>query len=92
MGQAIFCPVLCSTLLAICESGKCTVVKVKTSGAKVVNVSSTGHRAGTMDFDNLVFEGSKGYGRHRAYSRSKLANLMFTYKLQLGRTPKVVPV
>jgi NAD(P)-dependent dehydrogenase (short-subunit alcohol dehydrogenase family) len=55
---------------------------VKTPGARVVNVSSTGHRAGTMDFDNLMFEGGNGYGRHRAYGRSKLANLLFTYELQ----------
>lgn len=55
---------------------------VKTPGARVVNVSSTGHRAGRMDFDNLMFEGGKGYGRHWAYGRSKLANLLFTYELQ----------
>jgi NAD(P)-dependent dehydrogenase (short-subunit alcohol dehydrogenase family) len=55
---------------------------VKTPGARVVNVSSTGHRAGTMDFDNLMFDGGNGYGRHRAYGRSKLANLLFTYELQ----------
>jgi NAD(P)-dependent dehydrogenase (short-subunit alcohol dehydrogenase family) len=53
-----------------------------TPGARVVNVSSTGHRSGTMDFDNLMFEGGNGYGRHRAYGRSKLANLLFTYELQ----------
>ena len=55
---------------------------VNTSGARVVNVSSVGHRSGTMDFDNLMFEGGEGYGRHRAYGRSKLANLLFTYELQ----------
>jgi NAD(P)-dependent dehydrogenase (short-subunit alcohol dehydrogenase family) len=55
---------------------------VKTPSARVVNVSSTGHRAGTMDFDNLMFEGGNGYGRNRAYGRSKLANLLFTYELQ----------
>ena len=54
----------------------------KTPDARVVNVSSVGHRSGTMDFDNLMFEGGKGYGRHRAYGRSKLANLLFTYELQ----------
>jgi NAD(P)-dependent dehydrogenase (short-subunit alcohol dehydrogenase family) len=55
---------------------------LKTPDARVVNVSSVGHRSGTMDFDNLMFEGGKGYGRHRAYGRSKLANLLFTYELQ----------
>jgi NAD(P)-dependent dehydrogenase (short-subunit alcohol dehydrogenase family) len=53
-----------------------------TPDARVVNVSSVGHRSGTMDFDNLMFEDGQGYGRHRAYGRSKLANLLFTYELQ----------
>jgi NAD(P)-dependent dehydrogenase (short-subunit alcohol dehydrogenase family) len=55
---------------------------LKTPDARIVNVSSVGHRSGTMDFDNLMFEGGKEYGRHRAYGRSKLANLLFTYELQ----------
>jgi NAD(P)-dependent dehydrogenase (short-subunit alcohol dehydrogenase family) len=54
----------------------------KTPGSRVVNVSSTGHRAGVMDFENLMFENGEGYSRHGAYGRSKLANLLFTYELQ----------
>jgi NAD(P)-dependent dehydrogenase (short-subunit alcohol dehydrogenase family) len=57
-------------------------VLVTTPSARVVNVSSVGHRSGVMDFDNLMFEDGTGYGRHRAYGRSKLANLLFTYELQ----------
>lgn len=53
-----------------------------TPGSRVVNVSSVGHRMGNMDFDNLMYEGGKGYIRQRAYGRSKLANLLFTYELQ----------
>ena len=53
-----------------------------TPNARVVNVSSIGHRDGVMDFDNLLFEDGKDYSPHGAYSRSKLANLMFTYELQ----------
>lgn len=53
-----------------------------TPGARVVNVSSAGHRMGRMDFDNLLFEGGKGYTPTGAYGRSKLANLLFTYELQ----------
>jgi NAD(P)-dependent dehydrogenase (short-subunit alcohol dehydrogenase family) len=53
----------------------------KTDGARVVIVSSIGHRMGTMDFENFMFEGGKGYSRTRAYGRSKLANLMFSYEL-----------
>ena len=34
-----------------------------TPGARVVNVSSVGHRNGVMDFDNLMFEGGNGYSR-----------------------------
>ncbi len=55
---------------------------LKTPGARVVNVSSTGHRFGTMDFDNLMYEGGEGYSPFGAYGRSKLANLLFTYELQ----------
>jgi NAD(P)-dependent dehydrogenase (short-subunit alcohol dehydrogenase family) len=55
---------------------------LETPDARVVNVSSTGHRTGTMDFDNLMFEDGKGYNRQLAYGRSKLANLLFTYELQ----------
>jgi len=47
--------------------------------ARVVNVASVGHRAGTMDFDDLGFE--KGYFIIRAYNRSKLGNVLFTREL-----------
>jgi NAD(P)-dependent dehydrogenase (short-subunit alcohol dehydrogenase family) len=53
-----------------------------TPGARVVNVSSGGHRFGTMDFDDLMFEGGEGYSGRVVYGRSKLANLLFTYELQ----------
>lgn len=47
--------------------------------ARVVNVSSIGHRQGTLDFDDIGFE--RGYGIMKAYSRSKLANVLFTTEL-----------
>lgn len=47
--------------------------------ARVVNVSSTGHYRGTMDFDDLGFE--RGYQIMRAYTRSKLGNVLFTNEL-----------
>lgn len=53
----------------------------KTEGARVVLVSSIGHRLGRMDFDNFLYEGGKGYSRAGAYGRSKLANLLYTYEL-----------
>lgn len=35
-----------------------------------------------MDFRNLMFESKGSYSPMRAYARSKLANLLFTYELQ----------
>lgn len=53
---------------------------VSTPKARVVTVSSLGHRRGKIDFNNLY--GQKGYSRKKAYGQSKLANLLFTYELQ----------
>ena len=49
--------------------------------ARVVNVSSMGHRAGTIDFDDLMFD-RRRYDRWRPYFQSKLANLLYTAELQ----------
>jgi NAD(P)-dependent dehydrogenase (short-subunit alcohol dehydrogenase family) len=49
-------------------------------GSRVVTVSSSGHRAGRINFADLQSE--RRYGRMTAYAQSKLANLMFTYELQ----------
>ena len=54
----------------------------KTPGARVVNVASNAHYAGEMDFNNLLFDNGQGYSPMKAYGRSKLANLLFTYELQ----------
>src|SRR3982075_2372666 len=48
---------------------------------RVVTVSSTGHRMGSIDFDDLNWE-RKPYKAWRAYGQSKLANLLFTAELQ----------
>lgn len=53
-----------------------------TPHSRVVNVSSMAHKSGKMDFANLMFEKGKGYNRIKAYGRSKLANLLFTYEMQ----------
>jgi NAD(P)-dependent dehydrogenase (short-subunit alcohol dehydrogenase family) len=47
--------------------------------ARIVTVSSDAHRYGTLDFDDLRFQ--RGYFGMRAYARSKLANVLFTYEL-----------
>jgi NAD(P)-dependent dehydrogenase (short-subunit alcohol dehydrogenase family) len=49
-------------------------------GARVVTVSSNGHKMGRIHFDDLQWE--HGYRRMGAYAQSKLANLLFTYELQ----------
>jgi NAD(P)-dependent dehydrogenase (short-subunit alcohol dehydrogenase family) len=48
---------------------------------RVVTVSSTGHRMGSIDFEDLEWE-HKPYRAWRAYGQSKLANLLFTSELQ----------
>jgi NAD(P)-dependent dehydrogenase (short-subunit alcohol dehydrogenase family) len=48
---------------------------------RVVTVSSTGHRFGSIDFEDLEWE-RKPYRAWRAYGQSKLANLLFTSELQ----------
>jgi NAD(P)-dependent dehydrogenase (short-subunit alcohol dehydrogenase family) len=47
--------------------------------ARIVNVASEAHRSARLDLDDL--EMRRGYGGRRAYGRSKLANVMFTYAL-----------
>jgi NAD(P)-dependent dehydrogenase (short-subunit alcohol dehydrogenase family) len=49
-------------------------------GARVVTVSSTAHRMGRIDFDDLNAE--RRYRSWPAYGQSKLANLLFTVELQ----------
>jgi NAD(P)-dependent dehydrogenase (short-subunit alcohol dehydrogenase family) len=51
---------------------------------RVVTVSSTLHRRGTMNFDDL--QGERRYSRWGAYGQSKLANLMFCFELQRRAT------
>jgi NAD(P)-dependent dehydrogenase (short-subunit alcohol dehydrogenase family) len=47
--------------------------------ARVVNVSSMAHERGSIDFDDL--QGERRYGMWKAYSQSKLANVLFTREL-----------
>ncbi|MGC8555373.1 MAG: SDR family oxidoreductase [Candidatus Acidulodesulfobacterium sp.] len=51
---------------------------VNAEHARIINVSSTAH-ASKMDFDNLVKPVK--YDGHRAYSLSKLCNILFTVEL-----------
>ena len=47
--------------------------------ARVVTVSSGAQAQGRLDVDDL--QGERAYSGQRAYSQSKLANVMFTYEL-----------
>jgi len=47
--------------------------------SKIVNLTTSLHRMARLDFDNL--QGEKSFGRESAYSRSKLAVILFTYEL-----------
>jgi NAD(P)-dependent dehydrogenase (short-subunit alcohol dehydrogenase family) len=48
-------------------------------GARIVTVSSIAHLRGVIDVGDLQSE--RNYDPERAYSQSKLANLLFTYEL-----------
>ncbi len=50
-----------------------------TPAARVVTVSSTAHKFGRIDFDDLQSE--RSYQRWPAYGQSKLANLLFALEL-----------
>jgi NAD(P)-dependent dehydrogenase (short-subunit alcohol dehydrogenase family) len=53
-------------------------LKASASG-RIINVSSEAHRGSRLDFSNL--QGQHRYRGWRAYARSKLANILFTYEL-----------
>ncbi len=58
---------------------------------RVVTVSSTAHRMGKIDFDDLNWE-RRSYRAWSAYGQSKLANLLFTAELQRRLTEAGSPV
>lgn len=47
--------------------------------ARILNVVSSGHKAGRLDFDDLQSE--RRFSGQRAYNSSKLALVLFTYEL-----------
>jgi NAD(P)-dependent dehydrogenase (short-subunit alcohol dehydrogenase family) len=58
---------------------------------RVVTVSSSLHRSGTIDLDDLNWQ-RRPYSPQRAYGQSKLANLLFTLELQRRLTAAGSPV
>jgi retinol dehydrogenase 14 len=59
----------------------------QSASARVVTVSSNAHATGRIDFSDL--QGERSYSGARAYSQSKLANVLFSYELarRLKGTP-----
>ncbi len=51
----------------------------RSAPARVVTVASNAHTSGRIDFDDL--QGERSYSGGRAYSQSKLANVLFSYQL-----------
>lgn len=47
--------------------------------SRVINVSSSLHKFGKLNFNDIPFH--YGYARSKAYQRSKLANIGFTYEM-----------
>ena len=64
-----------------------------TPESRIVNVSSTAHKQGNIDFDDLAWE-NRNYKPMKSYGDSKIANIYFTYELanrinQNGNIPLV---
>jgi NAD(P)-dependent dehydrogenase (short-subunit alcohol dehydrogenase family) len=53
----------------------------KTKDSRIINVSSSAHHYGNINFDDLHWENRK-YKKWASYGDSKIANLYFTYELQ----------
>lgn len=52
----------------------------RANSARVVSVSSRGHRLGDVDFDDPNFE-RKEYDKWKAYAQSKTANILFSLEM-----------
>ena len=61
-------------------TGKLLPLLIKSQASRIVNVSSLAHREESIDFEAIQFT-RENYNRWRAYGRSKLSNLLFTYEL-----------
>lgn len=68
-------PFLLTKLLL--DTMKATVASGETM--RIINVASEAHQRGTINFEDI--EGKKDYNGWKAYSQSKLANILFTRKL-----------
>jgi NAD(P)-dependent dehydrogenase (short-subunit alcohol dehydrogenase family) len=60
-------------------TGSLLEVLKRSAPSRIVNVASTAHSRGVLEFDNL--QGEKRYNGWQQYSNTKLANIVFTYEL-----------
>ena len=58
----------------------CSLAPALVEGARVVSLSSGGHKFGTVDFDDLNYE-HRDYEKWSAYGQSKTANALFAVGL-----------
>ena len=63
-------------------TGRLLGIIKNTPDARIVNISSMGHRGGSVDYDKMVYAEGGSNDNYDAYGSSKLANLLFTYELQ----------
>jgi NAD(P)-dependent dehydrogenase (short-subunit alcohol dehydrogenase family) len=54
----------------------------KTKDSRIVNIASIAHKYGNIKKKTFHYEKGKRYSKMKAYAQSKLANLLFTYKLK----------
>ena len=53
-----------------------------TPHSRIVNIASIAHKFGSLNPKTFLYKKGNRYNKSKAYSQSKLANLLFTYKLQ----------
>ena len=63
---------------------------IKSAPARIVVVASGGHKTGKIHFEDINLE--KNFNMAKAYSQSKLANVLFTYELARRLKDKSVSV
>lgn len=66
------------------------LLKLMPSGSRVINVASGAHKVGRIHFEDINL--TRGYNVVKAYSQSKLANVLFTRELARRLAPKGITV
>ncbi len=66
------------------------LVNMMNSGSRIINVASGAHKIGKIHFDDINL--TRGFNVFKAYSQSKLANVLFTKELALRLKNKQITV